>query len=181
MGTVVEEVAEQNLAYAANCPVTIDTGGHGSVEGTVLLCKPSSDDPSKFIYTVMTEMEGSRARFEDGIDAARVKYRKEEKFTKPVTPDAAQKEQLSASKIDAPDTKVSALTSVVGGGGAMPSSITCDSVAKSSRDREEKRMPDVMSPLTAPTVLNDKDDAPLEIKKSYQLKQRTNDASSGRR
>lgn len=128
----MEEVSEQNLAYAANCPVTIGGDG-GSLEGTILLCKPSAADSSKFIYTVMMVMEGSRARFEHGIDATRVKYRREKKDTTPVTPDAAQKESLSASNNDHPVAKISA----VHGDEVVPSSITYDSVANSICSKDE--------------------------------------------
>ena len=74
----MDEVIESNLAYAANCPVTVtNNNDDGSeVEGTVLLPKPSSTDPNTIQYTVMMITDGSLARYEEGIDAKRVQYRK---------------------------------------------------------------------------------------------------------
>ena len=75
-GKIVDEVTESKLAYAANCHVTVTNNGDGSeVEGTVLLPKPSSTDPNTIQYTVMIT-DGSLARYEEGIDAKRVQYRK---------------------------------------------------------------------------------------------------------
>ena len=135
----MDEISEQKLAYAANCPVTIDSGGEGSTEGTVLLCEQSPADPSKFVYTVMIDMEGPRARYEDGIEAARVKYRSLKK--KSAIPDDAQEEQATA-KISGEEE------------GIVPSSITCDSVAKKTSGSKDggsnkRSEADFTSPLTA--------------------------------
>ena len=86
----MEEVAENELAYAANCPVTVDIEGIGDdglpklsqIEGTVLLCQPLSsndeDSTKEVVYTVMMRMGGgSQAKYEEGIDAKRVRYRLE--------------------------------------------------------------------------------------------------------
>jgi len=85
-GNIVEEVSEHKLAYGANCPVTvtIDCNEDGSAveEGSILLSEPSSSDPSKILYTVMICMEESQARYEDGIDANRIRYRKIKADTK---------------------------------------------------------------------------------------------------
>ena len=47
-GKIVDEVTENKLAYAANCPVTVTNNNYdgSEVEGTVLLPKPSSTDPN---------------------------------------------------------------------------------------------------------------------------------------
>lgn len=81
-GSIVDEVKEKELVYAASCPVTVsgsseDESEIEEVEGTVLLSKPSPDDPKSIQYTVMLPVGGSYARYEDGIDAKRIKYRKE--------------------------------------------------------------------------------------------------------
>ena len=113
--TTVEEVTESQLAYAANCPVIVSTSNdddESEVEGTVLLPKPSDTDPSSFQYTVMMVINGSLARYEDGIDSTRIKYRNDVKVK--------------------PDTKVGLKddTSIVQKNEVLvPSSITCDSVA----------------------------------------------------
>ena len=82
---IVEVLTESKLAYAANCPITItNNNDDGSeVEGTVLLPKPSDTDPITIQYTVMMITDGSLARYEEGIDAKRVQYRK-------VKPDATK-------------------------------------------------------------------------------------------
>ena len=45
----------------------------------MLLCEPSPSDPSTFLYTVMVMVDDFQARYEDGIDAKRIKYRKVKK------------------------------------------------------------------------------------------------------
>ena len=132
---IVEEVTESKLAYAANCPITItNNNDDGSeVEGTVLLPKPSSTDPNTIQYTVMIT-DGSLARYEEGIDAKRVQYRK-------VKPD---------------DTKVASLkddTSIVQQNEVLvPSSITCDSVAnvisRGKRARETAASVDTLTVMS---------------------------------
>lgn len=69
---ITEEVSEKDLAYGANCPVTIEYPGDGStVNGTVLLGRPSSKETSRFVYTVMVMMgDGSQAFVRD-VDASR--------------------------------------------------------------------------------------------------------------
>jgi len=168
-GTIVEEVSEDKLAYGANCPVTVSINPNedGSDEGTVLLCEPSSSDPGKFLYTVMILMEGSQARFESGIDAKCIKYRKVKTDTEnaattetaAASPVAAsvQKEQPSATNNDPSTAKISVSASAVHPDeGRVPSSITCDSVSKSSSkevgagsSNKRKHTPDIASPLTA--------------------------------
>ena len=112
-GKIVDEVTESKLAYAANCHVTVTNNGDGSeVEGTVLLPKPSSTDPNTMQYTVMMITDGSLARYEESVDAKRIKYRK-------VKPD-----DTNASCALKDDTSIVQKNEVL-----VPSSITCDSVA----------------------------------------------------
>lgn len=75
MKKIVEEVSENELAYGAQCPVAVE-GEDGSTEnGTVLLCNPSSSDPRKIVYVIMVMVEGI-GRYEEGVDAGRVRYRR---------------------------------------------------------------------------------------------------------
>lgn len=67
---VDNDVAEEDVAYAPNCPVTIDA----KLEGMVLL--PERCSSGKFVYTVMIYMDGCQSRYEFGVDAQRLKYRK---------------------------------------------------------------------------------------------------------
>ncbi|KAL9187358.1 hypothetical protein ACHAXT_001461 [Thalassiosira profunda] len=126
---VVDDVPEKNLAYAANCPVTISSHDKESAEGTVLLCEPvaqSNEEPRKLLYTAMVSTEGCRARYESGIERGRLKFRRVAKLAPPENV-VAQKEQPAAN--------LPADSSLVGGE-VVPSSITCDSVTKSSHSKE---------------------------------------------
>jgi hypothetical protein len=71
---VDNDVAEDEVSYAPNCPVTIDT----QLDGIVLLPESCS---GKFVYTVMIYMEGCQSRYEFGVDAQRLKYRKIDTIT----------------------------------------------------------------------------------------------------
>ncbi len=132
---IVEEVSEHALAYADNCPVTIDCneGEGSSMEGTVLLCESSSSDPSKVLYTVMMT-DGDRCRCEVGVDPTRVRYRKVDivPTVLPVETNVSiRKEPESANNNDRPtaNDRVSVAAEDTGKG-AVPSSITCDSIVK---------------------------------------------------
>ena len=95
--SIVDEVGEKELAYGASCPVYIvadsdsaaeevdeeekkeDEEGaptKNSQEGTVLYAEPSSNEPGKVVYTIMMHGEEGQSRYETGIKAERVKYRK---------------------------------------------------------------------------------------------------------
>jgi len=101
--SIVDEVGEKELAYGASCPVHIvadsdaaaeevdeeekkeddsdkDKGGgpKNSQEGTVLYAEPSPNEPGKVVYTIMIHGEEgeTQSRYETGIKAERVKYRK---------------------------------------------------------------------------------------------------------
>ena len=66
---VVELVSEMELAYAANCPVTITRQDGSEVDGIVLLPKQSSTHCRTFVYTVMISVDGSsQAQNVDGIE-----------------------------------------------------------------------------------------------------------------
>lgn len=52
--TITDEVSENQLAYAAGCPVTIDLTGDGlKIEGNILLSEQSPSDHTKFLYTAL--------------------------------------------------------------------------------------------------------------------------------
>jgi len=73
---VVELVSEDELAFAANCPVTIARQDGSEVEGIVLLPKQSSTHCRTFVYTVMISADGtSQAQNVDGNDSKHIKYR----------------------------------------------------------------------------------------------------------
>ena len=60
-----------NMAYGTNCPVLIDS----KYDGIVLL--PERGGGTKtFHYTVMIHMTGGQSRYEFGVEAHRIKYRK---------------------------------------------------------------------------------------------------------
>jgi len=146
---IIEEVSEDQLAYGSNCPVIIEANeGRPVSEGTVLFCEPSSMDPGKFIYTVVIFMEGSEARYEGGIDAERIKYRKvntvNAKIATNKAENAAAAESVNVSKKQPSATnnsngrhsaKITASAPAVHNpdGEAVPSSITCNSADKSKR------------------------------------------------
>lgn len=163
-GAIADDISEHNLAYGASCPVTvsIDSNGGGSCdEGTILLSEPSSADPGKFVYTVMIPMNGSRARFERGISAMRIKYRKVKRDAEnaDVTDMAAASppDPPSATNKDPSTAHISVSASAIHRvEGEVSSSITCGSVAKSkSKDRgvvssSKRKHADIASPLVAP-------------------------------
>jgi len=146
---IVEEVSEHNLAYGANCPVTIQyPGDESAVEGTVLLGEPSPEDPRKFLYTVMTMTEGgSQARFASGIDANRIMYRKVRADSNaiPMEPTAIaamdQKEEQSAHSTikddPPPPEKVSVIKDT---GEEVSSSVTFDSFAEANKQNGKEEV-----------------------------------------
>ena len=111
---IVEEVTQDKLGYAAGCQVTIasDKENGSDVEGTVLLCESS---PNGLVYTIQTSVEGFQANYEAGVDAKRVKYRKEK--TVDTTTDDNKGDGVAAK--EEKDTAKSVP--------AVPLSITCDS------------------------------------------------------
>mmetsp|Transcript_30476 Transcript_30476/g.56297 ORF Transcript_30476/g.56297 Transcript_30476/m.56297 type:complete len:525 (+) Transcript_30476:104-1678(+) len=143
---IIEEVSEDQLAYGSNCPVIIEANeGRPVSEGTVLFCEPSSVDIGKFIYTVMIFMEGSEARYECGIDAEHIKYRKVNTVNAKIANKAedAAAESVSKKQPSAANNsnghhlaKIAASAPAVhnpDGKEAVPSSITCNSADKSKR------------------------------------------------
>jgi hypothetical protein len=143
-GRIVEEVCEQELAYGANCPVIVDD----SEAGVVLLSEMSTSSLlCKFVYTVMISLGGSRARYEAGVTASRIKYRKVTNEGSDGAAAAIANDQLN----DAPSIKPTLLTPamltarvVEAEAAAVPQSITCDENAsrvvtdiKKKRDHEE--------------------------------------------
>lgn len=175
-GNILEEVSEHKLAYGAHCPVTVDCNdGEGlAVEGTVLLCKPATSDPSKILYTIMIMMEGY-ARYEEGIDAKRVKYRKVNTARKSAVIVENDKSSADANvqkveMVEPSETKNIDPTSKANRSATdvelqhdketVPYSITCDSIDKrsnqssvekevSSSKKRAHRPDNIVSPLTA--------------------------------
>ena len=151
-GKIVDEVIENKLGYAANCPITITNNDDGSeVEGTVLLCEPSPSDPSTFLYTVMVMVDDFQARYEEKVDAKHIKFRK-------VKSDAINDERKKPTAVsvandqnnDASGKQIAALEVHTGDGTApVPLSITCDSFAEKDNTLPK---PDLASPLTATTA-----------------------------
>ena len=152
-GKIVDEVIETKLGYAANCPVTVTNNDDGSeVEGTVLLCKPSPSDPSTLLYTVMVMVDDFQARYEDDIDAKRIKYRKAKS-------DATNDERSKHAAVSVANNKnndtagkqIAALEVHTGDGTApVPLSITCDTVVEKNDGTNNS---DLQSPLTATTAM----------------------------
>jgi hypothetical protein len=141
-GRIVEEVCEQDLAYGANCPVIVDN----SAAGVVLLSEMSpSSLQCKFVYTVMVSLGGSRARYEAGVTASRIKYRKVTNEGFDGAADAIANDQLNDAPSIKPLLTPAMLTArVVEEAAAVPQSITCDENAsrvvtdiKKKRDHEE--------------------------------------------
>ncbi|KAL3792015.1 hypothetical protein ACHAW5_009290 [Stephanodiscus triporus] len=159
-GKVTEEVSEHDLAYGAKCPVTIDL----EEEGIVLFSELAPSHPGKFLYTVMIFMSGARARYEFGVDARRIKYRKvaqeitayDDAAAAAAVASALREEQPTTDSGDPPIASEPPSALVVPAEEVrVPSSITCDSVTKDSSskggttDSKKKREHrDIGSPLT---------------------------------
>ena len=82
-GKIIDEIIEHdsnnsisattNMAYGTNCPVFIDS----KYDGIVLLPEQGGGGGTKtFHYTVMIHMTGGQSRYEFGVEAHRIKYRK---------------------------------------------------------------------------------------------------------
>jgi hypothetical protein len=169
-GRIVEEVSEHNLAYGAKCPVTIDS----KEEGIVLLSEFLPSHPGTFLYTVMIFMEGSQARYEVGIDARRIKYRKvakgvsahDDAVAAAAVAGALTEEQSSEKSGDPPIArKPSSALVVPAGEVTVPSSITCESLTDNStseggndgrkkRDRRDNESPLTITPIRSRRVEN---------------------------
>jgi hypothetical protein len=120
-----------------------------SVAGVVLLSEMSpSSLQCKFVYTVMISLGGSRARYEVGVTASRIKYRKvtNEGF------DGAAAAIANDQPNDTPSIKPALLTPAMltahvleeAAAASVPQSITCDEKTsrvvtdiKKKRDHEE--------------------------------------------
>ena len=77
---ITEVVEDKQLGFGATCPVTISSAHNddsNASEGEIVMCAQSlsSSNSSKFMYSAMIFLEGSRVRYESGIDGERVKYR----------------------------------------------------------------------------------------------------------
>jgi hypothetical protein len=160
-GKIVEEVPEHDLAYGASCPVIIDSKD----DGVVLLSELSPNQSGTVQYTVMIFMNGHMARYEFGIEAPRIKYRK---LAKKADAQSAEASPAAAdtfiARTEAPTSTVRcdptidrepSLASVVPTGDVeVPLSITCDSVTESgtgiteAHGKKKRDLRDVDSPLT---------------------------------
>lgn len=78
--TITEVVEDKQLGFGATCPVEISSScsddSNVSLEGEIVLCTPSPTNSSKFVYSAMIFLDGSRIRYENGIEEERVKFRK---------------------------------------------------------------------------------------------------------
>jgi len=76
---ITEVVEDKQLGFGSTCPVTITSSqsdnGNVSLEGEIVLCTPSPTNSSKFVYSAMIILDGSRIRYENGIEEERIKYR----------------------------------------------------------------------------------------------------------
>lgn len=126
---VVELVSEDELAYAANCPVIITRQDGSDVDGIVLLPKQSYTHCRTFVYTVMISVDGtSQAQNVDGIDSKHIKYRKVK------TEKSADESSLAqyANGIDAKENEKGvelSLSSKANDEQEVPLSITCHDAA----------------------------------------------------
>ena len=119
---IEDEVSDKELAFGSNCPVFISAAeeendennnnpsetkkNSGQEEGTVLYCEQS---PIGFVYTVMIFMEGSKARYEEGVMADRIKYR----TVNVNTDEATKEEKQQQSKVSAVSTNEVAVPSSI--------------------------------------------------------------------
>eukprot|EP00585_Thalassiosira_rotula_P002180 CAMPEP_0196151368 /NCGR_PEP_ID=MMETSP0910-20130528/33550_1 /TAXON_ID=49265 /ORGANISM="Thalassiosira rotula, Strain GSO102" /LENGTH=545 /DNA_ID=CAMNT_0041414729 /DNA_START=124 /DNA_END=1758 /DNA_ORIENTATION=- len=144
---ITEEVSERNLAYAANCPVTIHTidvaneeHSNRSNDGTILLCGPSSTNPGKFCYTVMIESSSSAddgssqaTYFESGIHGDRIRYRKVVK--------QQQITESGANSNNNTNTEAEIAADVADGGGADAAAAALPSAAVHARSPQDNSPP----------------------------------------
>ena len=76
---ITEVVEDKQLGFGASCPVTISSArnddSNACLEGEIVLCTPSPTDSSKFVYSAMIILEGSRMRYEHAIEEERITYR----------------------------------------------------------------------------------------------------------
>ncbi|KAL7427503.1 hypothetical protein ACHAXM_000874 [Skeletonema potamos] len=141
---ITEEVQESHLGFGATCLVTIvpkhdEDVTTDSLEGEIVMCMPSPTDPNnQVVYTAMIFMDGSQLRYESGIEAARVKFRKvdavqgteshEDNITAHNADENAHDETDGKIKVDTMDTTPPPPMSTTQR--YVPSSITCsDSVS----------------------------------------------------
>jgi len=105
---VVDKLTETELAYAANCPVTITQEDGSEVEGTVLLPKASTSHFKTILYTVMMSVNGSsQAQYVDGIGVKQIKYRK---IDPKITRDVLLNESVAQTKEITPTSNTQSTT-----------------------------------------------------------------------
>lgn len=167
-----EQLSEQDLAYGSQCSVFIRPKEEGGdpLHGTILLSEKSPTDATKFVYTVMILMEGNQARFEDGVECDRIKYREVTPKHKPlemkVEPKAEQQDvqnqqltlvpSASSTREVVPPPPVAA-ASVRHNDSPNLSAITCDTVTRhegSVHNRSVASMqPNMVSSVPPPPFL----------------------------
>ena len=135
-----EDVPEHMLAYASGCTVFINVEGDEvqdetkMCKGTVLMSKPSPTNTGKFVYTVVISMDGSKSRYEVGVEGERIKYRELEEAStdarivleeKLPVAKSQSPEQPSSNKDTQRGSPTSVLESLDPNLEAVPKSITC--------------------------------------------------------
>ena len=107
-----------------------------SVNGTVLLCKQSTEDPMKFIYTVMITSQDGRCNYVEGISGERVRYRKVSDVKTNAlgstgNADAkSEKENLTSNEEKKIGVEHTTIHTPKVDKGTVPSSIICNSATK---------------------------------------------------
>lgn len=146
-----------NMAYGTNCPVVIDS----KYDGIVLLPERSYGGGTKtFHYTVMIHMTGGQSRYEFGVEAHRIEYRKVVSTTVVVTGE----ELLMLQDDDDDDDAAAEYVATVNA--AIPSTTTIVEAKKTTvvpslitveADNNNKRKRDEMdeSPLTITPRMRD--------------------------
>ena len=137
---VVDKLTETELAYAANCPVTITQEDGSEVDGKVLLPKASTSHFKTILYTVMMPVDGSsQAQYVDGIDAKQIKYRKVDESDQKITCDVLPNKSVEQPKEITPTSNTQSTSTAMDLDQVhvetkkeeVPSSILCgDSVGK---------------------------------------------------
>ena len=186
-GKIAEEVPEHNLAYGAKCPVTFDS----KEKGIVLLPERSPSHSGKFLYTVMIFMEGSLARYEIGIDAQRIKYRKVAKEVSAHDDAAAvvgaltEKQSLEKSGHPPIANTPSSASVVPAGEVTVPLSIACDSFTENSASeggangKRKRDHRDIESPLTITPMKSHRADIARSIDNSLYKQDSLRSINSG--
>mmetsp|Transcript_14836 Transcript_14836/g.21058 ORF Transcript_14836/g.21058 Transcript_14836/m.21058 type:complete len:455 (-) Transcript_14836:10-1374(-) len=151
---ITDVVEDKQIGFGATCPVEISSSqsddDNVSLEGEIVLCTPSPTNSSKFVYSAMIFLDGSRIRYENGIEEERVKYRKLNNVDGDENNDnqTGQEEPTVVSKQFGPMAATPPPPPMTANHGAVPNSIRVgqadNSVDSSSRkrprDKEESKV-----------------------------------------